>query len=125
MRIHSDFTFEAAHQLRHLPAGHKCRRMHGHHYRVRLVVAGAVDPKMGWVCDFATLGHAFKPLWKRLDHHCLNDLPGLAKPTAENLAMWLWRRLVKPLPGLVEIHVWETEKAGCVYAGEHEAGRRP
>ena len=117
MEIFKTFTFEAAHRLPNVPPGHKCGRMHGHSYEVIVRLAGAVDPRLGWVRDFGDVSAAFRPLYERLDHHTLNDLPGLENPTSENLARWLWRALASSLPELSEIQVKETATAGCVYRG--------
>ena len=56
LEIFKIFGFEAAHYLPNVPAGHKCRRMHGHSFRVEVYVAGPVDPATGWVMDFAERG---------------------------------------------------------------------
>ena len=111
------FGFEAAHHLPSFPDGHKCRRMHGHSFRVSLHVAGAVDERLGWVMDFADVKRAFAPLFDQLDHNCLNEVPGLDNPTSENLAIWIWQHLVDDLPGLARIEVHETCTSGCLYAG--------
>ena len=42
--LFKDFTFEAAHRLPHVPEGHKCGRLHGHSFMVRLEITGEVDP---------------------------------------------------------------------------------
>ncbi len=42
--LFKDFTFEAAHHLPHVPEGHKCGRLHGHSFMVRLEITGEVDP---------------------------------------------------------------------------------
>lgn len=112
------FRFEAAHHLPQLPPEHKCHRVHGHGYEIAVTVRGAVDPQTGWFLDFGELGAAVKPLVRELDHQLLNDLPGLANPTAEALALWLWERLEGRLPGLHEIEVRETDSASCRYRGE-------
>ena len=51
--LFKDFTFEAAHHLPHVPEGHKCGRLHGHSFMVRLEITGEVDPHTGWIMDFA------------------------------------------------------------------------
>jgi 6-pyruvoyltetrahydropterin/6-carboxytetrahydropterin synthase len=117
MEIFREFTFEAAHRLPHVPAGHKCARLHGHSYRVALHVAGEMDPDTGWVMDFADLAAAFDPVRARLDHYYLNEVEGLDNPTSENLAAWIWERLVATLPGLAQVVVHETCTSGCVYRG--------
>ena len=117
MEIFKEFTFEAAHDLPFTPEGHKCRRLHGHSFRVRIYVSGEVDPATGWIMDFADIKAAFEPLWRQLDHHYLNDVEGLDNPTSENIAAWIWRRLKPALPGLSAVELFETCTAGCVYRG--------
>ncbi len=93
MDLFADFTFEAAHRLPNVPPGHKCARLHGHSFRVRVTVTGPVDPKLGWVIDFADVKRAFAPLDAKLDHRYLNEVEGLENPTSEVLAQWIWERL--------------------------------
>lgn len=116
--IYKVFYIEAAHRLPNLPEGHKCRRLHGHSFRIEIHIAGDVDPALGWVMDFADLKAAFEPLYRELDHNYLNEIPGLENPTSENLAAWIWRRLKPDLPQLCRIVVAETCTSGCVYTGE-------
>ncbi|MBL0926779.1 MAG: 6-carboxytetrahydropterin synthase QueD [Phycisphaerales bacterium] len=120
MEIFKDFGFEAAHALPHLPEGHKCRRLHGHSYRLRVVLRGRIDPAMGWVRDFADVKAAVKPLIDDLDHAFLNEVPGLSVPTTENLARWIWQRLRPSLPELASVRVRETATSGVIYRGEDE-----
>lgn len=118
MEIFSEFTFESAHLLPNLPDGHKCRRLHGHSFKVTVSVAGPVDNKTGWVMDFADVEAACEPVRAALDHRYLNEIEGLANPTSEVLARWIWKRLKPKLPALAEVKLWETCAAGCVYRGE-------
>ena len=117
MNIFRKFQIEAAHWLPNVPEGHKCRRMHGHSFLIEVHVAGSVGKETGWVMDFADLKAAFKPLFDRLDHRCLNDIEGLENPTSENLARWIWRELSPAVPGLSKVIVQETCNAGCIYRG--------
>ena len=118
MDIFKTFRIEAAHRLPHLPPEHKCRRLHGHSFRIDVHVRGPVQEPQGWVQDFAEISRAFAPLYERLDHHFLNEIEGLENPTSENLARWIWARLKPPLPGLAKIVVHETCTAGCIYRGQ-------
>ncbi len=120
MEIFKEFTFEAAHRLPNVPEGHKCARLHGHSFRVKLYVSGPVDPHAGWVMDFAELKRAFRPLHDILDHQYLNDIEGLENPTSENLARWIWKRLRPTLPQLSRVQVRETCTSGCIYQGEDD-----
>jgi 6-pyruvoyltetrahydropterin/6-carboxytetrahydropterin synthase len=118
MEIYKEFHFEAAHRLPNVPAGHKCARLHGHSFQVRLSVSGEAAEPSGWVMDFADLKAAFKPLLEQLDHYYLNDIAGLENPTSENIARWIWERLQPRLPGLCAVEVRETCTSGCIYRGE-------
>jgi 6-pyruvoyltetrahydropterin/6-carboxytetrahydropterin synthase len=117
VELHRDVTFEAAHFLPNVPPGHKCRRLHGHSFRIRLVVKGPIDPHTGWLMDFGDLKAAWAPLDAQLDHYCLNDIAGLENPTSEVLAKWIWDRLIVALPQLHAIQVHETCNSGCMYRG--------
>ena len=124
MEIFKVFQIEAAHFLPNVPSDHKCRRMHGHSFRIEVHVSGTVGDDTGWVMDFADLKRAFQPLFDQLDHHCLNEIDGLENPTSENLACWIWTRLQPALPGLSKIVIQETCTSGCVYEGERERGKK-
>ena len=118
MEIFKEFTFEAAHLLPNVPSDHKCRRLHGHSFRVAIHVTGEVGAESGWILDFADIQKAFDPLFKQLDHYYLNEIEELSNPTSENLAKWIWDRLRSTLPGLSKVVVRETCNAGCIYEGE-------
>jgi len=122
MEIYKEFTFEAAHRLPNVPEGHKCARLHGHSFMVRLFVAGGVGAESGWVMDFAEISEAFKPVWSLLDHHYLNEVPGLENPTSEVIAQWIWEKLAPALPQLSCVEIKETCTSGCRYLGpDHSA----
>jgi 6-pyruvoyltetrahydropterin/6-carboxytetrahydropterin synthase len=116
MEIFCEFTLEAAHRLPHVPAGHKCGRLHGHSYRVEVHVTGEVDEMSGMVLDFADVKAAFAPLHELLDHRYLNEVDGLENPTSENLARWIWARLEADL-FLAKVVVRETCTSGVEYRG--------
>ena len=117
MELFTDFRFEAAHLLPKVPEGHKCARLHGHSYHIRITIEGEVDPETGWIMDFDVISQAFDPLLQQLDHYYLNDIEGLENPTSENLCRWIWTRLKPALPELTEVEVRETCDAGCRYHG--------
>jgi 6-pyruvoyltetrahydropterin/6-carboxytetrahydropterin synthase len=118
VEIFKQFTIEAAHRLPNLPENHKCRRLHGHSFRIEIRVAGPVEEKSGWIMDFADLSRAFQPIYEQLDHHYLNEIEGLQNPTSELLARWIGRKLKPALPALSNVTVHETCTAGCVYRGD-------
>ena len=117
VELRKTFQFEAAHLLPHLPLTHKCRRLHGHSFKVEVTVTGECDPQLGWLIDYAEISDAFKPLLEQLDHYYLNEIEGLSNPTSENVAAWIWERLKPALPLLTEISVAETCQSRCSYRG--------
>ena len=117
VELRKTFQFEAAHLLPHLPKSHKCRRLHGHSFKVELALVGECEPRLGWLMDYAAISEAFKPILQRLDHYYLNEIPGLENPTSENIAAWIWRRLKPRLPLLTEVVVAETCVSRCVFRG--------
>ena len=117
MELRKTFQFEAAHLLPRLPKAHKCRRLHGHSFKVEVSVEGEVDHASGWVYDHAEISAAMKPLIAQLDHSYLNEIAGLENPTIENMAAWFWAKLAPQCPGLCEIVIHETPTARCVFRG--------
>ncbi len=118
MEIYKEFHFEAAHRLPNVPEGHKCARLHGHSFHVRLSLEGPIGDDSGWVMDFGEVKQHFAPLHDELDHHYLNDIPGLENPTSENIARWIWNRLKPGLPQLCAVEIRETCTSGCIYRGD-------
>jgi len=90
--------------------------LHGHSFQAEIVVAGECDPRLAWLMDYAEINRAFQPLWEQLDHHYLNEVPGLENPTSENVAAWIWQRL-KPRFAPRGSGRRETCTARCVYRG--------
>ena len=120
MDLFKEFSFDSAHLLPNVPKDHKCARLHGHTFYVRVQLRGPVDPHLGWVQDFADIRAAFRPIEEQLDHRYLNEIAGLENPTSEAIARWIWRKLKPVLPLLSEIMVKETCTAGCIYRGEDD-----
>jgi len=75
-RLERDYRFEAAHFLPKVPPGHKCGKMHGHSYLVRVAIEGEIGSETGWLIDFADLDAVVKPVIERLDHQTLDDAAG-------------------------------------------------
>ncbi|MCA9596228.1 MAG: 6-carboxytetrahydropterin synthase QueD [Myxococcales bacterium] len=117
VRLVKEYRFEAAHRLPNVPEGHKCQRLHGHSFKVEISIDGPVDAHTGWFIDYGDLDTVWEPLYDTLDHHYLNEIPGLENPTSEHLARWLWERIKPKLPPLSRITVFETCDARCEYEG--------
>jgi 6-pyruvoyltetrahydropterin/6-carboxytetrahydropterin synthase len=128
-RVH----FNAAHRL-HAPqlSDAENRRVfgpcnnanfHGHNYELDVSVEGEVDPVTGYVADLGVVKRiAEETVVAALDHKNLNlDVPEFRdlNPTAENIAIVIWRTLAGKLPGrLVKIVLWETPRNYVEYRGE-------
>lgn len=112
------FAFDAAHRFTHFPAGHPNASVHGHSFEAEIALEGERDPRTGFVVDFARLEAAGAALREQLDHKMLNDIPGLAAPSLENLCIWIWQSLEPAFPSLARVTV-RRESAGqsCTYRG--------
>lgn len=90
--------------------------MHGHSYRLEVALEGplhAEGPKRGMVEDFDALQRLVDDdVIAALDHRTLNDL--IENPTAEEIVLWVWRRLEGKLASLDELVLWETSTACAV-----------
>lgn len=111
-RIGRMYRFESAHHLPLVPDGHKCKNMHGHNYRVDIVVRGALDSR-GFVKDFAEIDEEILPLIRKIDHRVLNDIEGLENPTAEIIAGWFFQRI----RGCESVRVYENEDCWAEVVG--------
>lgn len=87
LSISKAFDFSASHVLSGLPAGHKCTRLHGHSYRVRLELWGEAD-EHGLLVEFGQLDWLRDYIATHLDHRHLNDVLPF-NPTAELISSWL------------------------------------
>jgi 6-pyruvoyltetrahydropterin/6-carboxytetrahydropterin synthase len=129
-RVH----FNAAHRL-HNPARSDdwnretfgpCNNpsFHGHNYELDVTVEGEIAPDTGYVMDLTRLKELVEArVLSRLDHRNLNaDVPWFADliPTAENIAVVVWRELRAALPDALtlRIRLWETPRNYVDYAGE-------
>lgn len=113
-----EFKFDAAHNLEKYHG--KCEKIHGHTYKLVVVLKGRPDEE-GMIMDFIELKKIVEEnILKYLDHSYINNV--IHQPTAENIAVWVWNRLVNEVRrencSLYEIQVWETERNGVIYRGE-------
>lgn len=125
MRITKQFTFDAAHFLPHAEEGHPNRRLHGHSFRVIVALEGMPAEDTGLIRDFGEVENILSQAQEELDHRFLNEIEGLEAPTLENITLWLWTRLVAPLPELarIEIHRDSCGEA-CIYEGSRHGKQK-
>jgi len=122
--ISVEHSFAAGHALRGYKG--KCENLHGHNYKVQVVVAGPQLNSIGLLMDFVELRAAIKALVERLDHRFLNDLPPFDQqnPSAENIAKYFADTLVPKVRSdglrISAVTVWETDTTSATYRPERE-----
>ena len=112
-RIWKEQYFESALRLRAAPDGDPRRRLHGHSYLLRLHLTAPLDEVLGWTVDYGDVKSLFKPTYERIDHHLLNDLPGLADAGAGDLVHWLRDQVADVLPEIDRIDLYQTPGCGA------------
>jgi 6-pyruvoyltetrahydropterin/6-carboxytetrahydropterin synthase len=121
--ISKDFAFDASHQLRGLREGHKCGRLHGHTYTVRVTLTGDVGPT-GFVLDYGDLKPFGDWVDTHFDHQHLNHIEPGWQPSAENLARYLHGVLLNvvhlPEGVTATVGVSETPKTWATYRPDDE-----
>jgi 6-pyruvoyltetrahydropterin/6-carboxytetrahydropterin synthase len=121
LKVVSDFA--AAHNLREFRG--KCENLHGHNWKVEVVVRGTELDSSGVVVDFAEIKKATRELLGELDHRYLNDIPFFQEhnPSSENIARYLFDRLAERLNGgsrwIHSVSAWESSDACATYMVEH------
>jgi len=114
-----EYTFAAGHALRGYKG--KCENVHGHNYKVQVVVAGEQLDGTGLLMDFVQLRGMIKGLVERLDHRFLNDLAPFDKlnPSAENIAKYFSDELKEQVRDqrlqVQAVTVWETDTTSATY----------
>ena len=110
--------FSAAHRLRNYKG--KCENLHGHNWKVEVIVEGENLDKIGLLIDFGILRKKLKEVLATLDHKNLNSIPFFRKnnPTSENIAVYIYKNLERVLDKKIrikEIVVWENEKQSASF----------
>jgi len=113
-------SFAAAHNLINYQGD--CENLHGHNWRVEVVVAAKELDKAGLGIDFKILKKQTNSLLDELDHKYLNDLAPFKNdsPSSENISRYLFERLSETLNNenitVEKINVWESENACASYS---------
>lgn len=120
-QVSVDETFAAAHNLRDYHG--KCEDLHGHNYKVRVVLAGEELDATGLLYDFVHLKQVIQDVIRQLDHKYLNELAPFDKlnPSAENIARHIHDQATKQLrempngAAVASVTVWETETSAATF----------
>jgi len=113
-----EFRFESAHTIERDINNESSSRIHGHSYRAQVSFTGVPDKKTGMIIDSESLDKIFKEIIHTLDHRMLNEIDGLAAPTMENLAFYIWSNLETKITGLKRVTVFrDSLSESCSYSG--------
>ena len=88
-----------------LPGHSRCGSLHGHTYKVEIVIEG--ENKSGMIMDFADLRKSLRETLKVYDHKSLNEF--LEYPSVENICEMLKEHLKGSVPFPFTLRVWEGE----------------
>ena len=100
------FFFDAAHTLKRDIEAEGSRRVHGHTYHAEVWLQGERDPDTGMVIDLGLLRRRLEEVREKLDHHMLDDIAGLGRPTLENLCLFIADAMGDLQPMLARVRVW-------------------
>ncbi len=125
-------NFSAAHFLRNYKG--KCEVLHGHNWKVEVLVSGSKLNPLGMVVDFSDLKKITKGILSDLDHKYLNELDYFSakggpasggkghNPSSEEIAKYIFTKLKDKISvdggKLKEVRVWETENSCAIYDEE-------
>jgi len=115
-------TFAAGHALRNYKG--KCENVHGHNFKVQVVIEGEKLDETGLLVDFIDVRNAMRAIIDRLDHVFLNDIEPftIKNPSAENIAEYFFTEMSQSLKTTVpirirEVKIWETDIQSATYRG--------
>lgn len=116
--IKVEANFSSAHNLRGYKG--KCEELHGHNWKIELVISKNKLDKLGMVADFRLVKDRLNMIMEKLDHKYLNNIPYFKKvnPTSENIAKYIYDCLKRQAPGVKSVTVWESENSSATYYNE-------
>ena len=99
----------------------ECCNLHGHNYRITVILRARELDEIGIAFDFKKLKRATDDALAGYDHACLNDLPDFqsVNPTSENIARVLYRKLTASVSdgriSVFGVKVAESESSSAMY----------
>jgi len=114
-------SFASAHALRNYKG--RCENVHGHNWKVRVVIEGEKLDATGMLVDFLDVKSFMGEILDRIDHQFLNEIPPFdaVNPSAENIAEYFYQQMTgrlaeTPVPVRIrEVKIWETEIQSATY----------
>ncbi len=114
-------SFAAGHALRNYKGA--CENIHGHNWKVRVVMEGAKLDETGMLVDFLDVKALMGGVIAGLDHKFLNEIPPFdeVNPSAENIAEFFYQHMSKGLVGtpvpvrVTEVKIWETDVQSATF----------
>jgi 6-pyruvoyltetrahydropterin/6-carboxytetrahydropterin synthase len=88
-----------------LPGHKKCGVLHGHTYKVEVIIEG--ENKTGMILDFDKMKLIIREVLAEYDHRSLNDF--LEYPSVENICEMLQKRFREKWEFPFTLRVWEGE----------------
>jgi 6-pyruvoyltetrahydropterin/6-carboxytetrahydropterin synthase len=131
--VHRKAHFNSAHRLyrkdwsdeKNFEVFNKCSNpnFHGHNYELIVSLTGVIDKETGYVYDLGILSNLIKlHIENSFDHKNLNieveEFKNL-NPTAENISVVIYDKLIKHLPNHLELEItlYETPRNFVTYSG--------
>jgi 6-pyruvoyltetrahydropterin/6-carboxytetrahydropterin synthase len=131
--VHRKAHFNSAHRLyrkdwsdeKNFEVFNKCSNpnFHGHNYELIVSLTGVIDKETGYVFDLGILSNLIKlHIENSFDHKNLNieveEFKNL-NPTAENISVVIYDKLIKHLPNHLELEItlYETPRNFVTYSG--------
>jgi 6-pyruvoyltetrahydropterin/6-carboxytetrahydropterin synthase len=124
-RIWKEMSIDSAVRLARSPADDTRRRIHGHTYVLRLHLDAPLDELLGWTIDFGDVKEIFNPIFKKLDHQPLYEIPGLEDNDVESLLRWIRIQCARQMPALNLIDLFETRGCGAILSLGEESPALP
>jgi len=120
-QVRVDESFSAGHALRGYKG--KCENVHGHNYKVRIILEGPGLDSIGLLYDFTHLKRVIREIVGGVDHKFLNDQApfDVINPSAENLAKFFYDETSRQMNAMPEgariarVTVWETDTTSATY----------
>jgi len=124
-RIWKEMSMDSAIRLSRAPSDDVRRRIHGHTYGMRLHLDAPLDKVLGWTMDFGDVKDLFTPVFDRLDHQPLYELPGAQDNDVASLLRWIKAESTKLLPSLSRLDLYETRGCGAILSWGDEPPALP